>query len=691
MKSHVGVAALAAALLAAVPSAAQPAPRKLDTALLDARTSGCATAQVIISTKKGHRGGVSTALRRHGHEVVAEFPSIDAISARVACDDLAALAGLDSVLSVSHDAVVRPSGLASMPAPEGGRFGRASADGDDGGFGESSDIRTLSGYRSVGVAVIDSGIHPAADFGHRITHFYDFTSGLARRTHPNDPYGHGTHVAGLIAGTFVGVAPDLRLVGLKVLDSQGRGRTTSVIRALEFATANREALGIRAISLSLGHPIYEPASTDPLVQAVEGAVRAGLVVIASAGNLGINPATGEPGYAGVFSPANAPSALTVGALQTFDTWARSDDRVAPYSSRGPSWFDAFAKPDVVAPGHNMLSIAAPGSTLRREFEQRGGTGEYMRLSGTSMAAGVASGLVGLMLEANPHLTPNAIKMALQFSAIPVKDASGAEYDVLAQGAGSINRSGAVQLALAMDATRPAGDKWLTFGMPFETRIAGETHAWSRSMIWGPHRVLGSGIVDENRPAWATGVVWGDGLNDDNIPWGAARLEGDNIVWGTAFDAGDDIVWGTNFIWSDAFEDNIVWGTSFEDDNIVWGSNVVWGSSLLGIRDGDNIVWGTAADEDNIVWGTMTDDNIVWGTFLDDNIVWGTFRDADDNIVWGTYLLADDNIVWGTLHYVDDNIVWGTFRDMDDNIVWGTSVIWGDGLVRETRGNAGAGR
>ena len=198
----------------------------------------------------------------------------------------------------------------------------------------------------------------------------------------SDDYGHGTHVAGLIAadatlsptGEPIGVATGARLIILKALDASGAGRTSDVIAAIEFATANRVSLGIDVINLSLGHAIYEPAATDPLVQAVEAAARAGIVVVASAGNIGRNLTTGEVGYAGITSPGNAPSAITVGALRTGDTVGRGDDCIAGYSSRGPSWYDAYAKPDLVAPGHALVSDASPGSTLFERYPQLRVTG-----------------------------------------------------------------------------------------------------------------------------------------------------------------------------------------------------------------------------------------------------------------------------------------------------------------------------
>src|SRR5207244_3016879 len=187
---------------------------------------------------------------------------------------------------------------------------------------------TVTG-EGVTVALICSGLESSADFTGRIKAFYDFTLPGAPVAAPSDGYGHGTHIAGLIGAagklsggaSYMGVAPQVNFVVLKVLDNQGVGSTSNVISALEFATANKAALGIDIINLSLGHAVYEAAATDPLVQAVQAASRAGLVVVVSAGNYGTNTTTGLVGYAGITSPGNAPSALTVGAASAQDTIA----------------------------------------------------------------------------------------------------------------------------------------------------------------------------------------------------------------------------------------------------------------------------------------------------------------------------------------------------------------------------------
>ncbi len=339
------------------------------------------------------------------------------------------------------------------------------------------------------------------------------------------------------------------------------GATSHVINAIQWAVANRVAYGINIINLSLGHPIFEPAATDPLVQAVEAAVRAGIVVVTSAGNMGTNPLTGQVGYAGISSPGNAPSAITVGAARTFDTTSRADDLVADYSSRGPTWYDGDAKPDVVAPGHRLVSAtfttqALYGAypTLRRTIGGR----RYLALSGTSMAAAVVSGSVALMLEqtrtrfgATP--TPNAVKAMLQHSAFSMTDAGGADYDALTQGAGAVNPAGAIELARDIDPTTPVYGNWLVNGVTESTTIDGQHIVWGEHVVWGEHIVWGESIYS-HRPAWAASVVWGDAaawgqpFTDASVVWGGQVSWGSHIVWGEHVVWGEQIVWGDALVW-----------------------------------------------------------------------------------------------------------------------------------------------
>jgi serine protease AprX len=449
---------IAVLAMPAMAAQAQPPERvksKLDDRLAATiRTGDSSPQRVIIRTTSEGIPALTRALERSGHAVLRRHSIINALTARVPAAALEGLARLPFVESISLDAVVLADQTAAGDSTLRGTL--------------ALPVQAPAGNR-VGVAVIDSGLEPGPEFGDRITGFYDFTQD-GRAASPTDDYGHGTHVAGLIAGSgdlssgkrYRGVAPKARLVALKVLDRNGAGTTSDVISAIEFATANKERLGVDIINLSLGHPIYEPAVTDPLVQAVEAAVRAGLVVVVSAGNYGLSSTTGLPGYAGILSPANAPSAITVGSVRAFETNTRTDDRVAPYSSRGPTWYDGGAKPDLVAPGHGLVAAGAKSSSLYINNPALRVGDAYLRLSGTSMAAGVVSGTAALIVEANraafpsAPLAPNAVKGILQYTALPVRDEQGNPYDFLTQGAGSVNPAGAIEVASRIDPSAPLG-------------------------------------------------------------------------------------------------------------------------------------------------------------------------------------------------------------------------------------------
>jgi serine protease AprX len=305
----------------------------------------------------------------------------------------------------------------------------------------------------VGVAIIDSGVASWHDDlgSDRVTRFADFVN---FQPTAYDDYGHGTHVAGIIAGNGHdsegrrrGIAPGATLLVEKVLDGAGQGYISNVIAAIDYAIANRAALNIRILNLSVAAGVYESFTTDPLTLAAKRAVDAGIVVVSAAGNLGRN-AQGQPQYGGIGAPGNAPWVICVGASSHNGTVSRADDTVAAFSSRGPSAIDHQPKPDLVAPGVGIESTAEAGSTLWNEKPQMRlwgtvatATEPYLSLSGTSMAAPVVSGTIALMLQANPNLTPELVKAILQDTA-----EANASYDTFTQGAGFLNARAAVTLA-----------------------------------------------------------------------------------------------------------------------------------------------------------------------------------------------------------------------------------------------------
>src|SRR5580765_1541480 len=323
--------------------------------------------------------------------------------------------------------------------------------------------------RGIAVAVIDSGINTAHNaLRGRVLVTHDFTGGDGA-----DHYGHGTHVAAIIAGQagrtadtrdYRGIAPGAYLLNLRVLGDDGSGTISDVIEAIDWTIEHRREYNVRIINLSMGAPVLQPYRDDPLCEAVERAVRAGLVVVAAAGNYG-KTADGKMVMGGITAPANSPYAIAVGAIDTHDTAQRSDDTLATYSSKGPTRYDLVLKPDLAAPGSHIKSAEAADSYLSKNYPQRhvSGTGAdaVMQLSGTSMAAGFVSGAAALVLDAREELTPQDTKTALQVTSTFLSSAG-----VVGAGAGMINALAAVELAATNE-------------IPKSTTIAGEEASTSR--------------------------------------------------------------------------------------------------------------------------------------------------------------------------------------------------------------------
>jgi serine protease AprX len=438
--------AVGAGIQAAGPRDRAPhaAHSRLDSVLIDRAHSGSGISDVIIQTREGATAepAIAACLGTAG----LRFTTLSAQLAAVPDACLERLAVDPSVLSISVDRGVTGSLQRTTRAAVGAAWVTEHLGFDGAG---------------VGVAIIDSGVAAWHDElgGNRIVHFADF---VARQAQPYDDYGHGTHVAGIIAGSGQnsggarrGIAPGASLIVLKALDGAGDGNVGQVIAAVDYAVRHRNTYNIRVLNLSVAAPVYESYNTDPLTQAVRRAVDAGIVVITAAGNLG-RDASGVLQYGGITAPGNAPWVLTVGASDDRGTPDGSDDAVAPFSSRGPSLIDGSAKPDLVAPGVGIESLGDPGSllyqarpTARRWGTVRTASEPYLTLSGTSMAAPIVSGTVALMLQANPSLTPQNVKTILQRTAV-----SNSRYDQLTQGAGFLNARAAVEMARALAAEPP---------------------------------------------------------------------------------------------------------------------------------------------------------------------------------------------------------------------------------------------
>jgi len=282
----------------------------------------------------------------------------------------------------------------------------------------NGDLAFAGGWngKGIGIAVIDSGVGSAYDLNtddnqsSRISYNESFVPGDFSS---GDAFGHGTHISGIIAGNaytsstsyypgvYRGIAPEAKIINLRALDSNGAGTVSSVISAIQAAIRLKNTYNIRVINLSLARGVYESYTLDPLCQAVESAWRAGIVVVAAAGNMGQYNGAGTNGYATIGAPGNEPYVITVGATNTHGTGSQAAQTMTSYSSKGPTSFDHIVKPDLMAPGNRVVSrIGSQGNSLVASYPELAvcpcnssrtscgatyGSARYMRLSGTIIA------------------------------------------------------------------------------------------------------------------------------------------------------------------------------------------------------------------------------------------------------------------------------------------------------------------
>jgi serine protease AprX len=412
-------------------------------------------------------------------------------------------------------------------------------------------------YRGAGVvvAVVDSGVYEHGDYYNTLLGQFDFVNGAGGVQTPfSDPFGHGTHIAGMMGADgyhsasykYQGAATRASIVSLRVLDDQGRGSVSNLIAAMDWILdVGIPTYGIRVANLSLGKGVDEPQALDPLVQAVDAVWDAGVAVVVSAGNYG------QSGHYTITSPGNSRKVITVGSVTDNGSGKNfADDQVSTYSSSGPTLYDHVLKPDLLAPGNKVVSTFAEYSTIEsllppgRVLCGQWGPNcneRYLQLSGTSMAAAVVSGSVTRMLDKNSSLNPATIKARL------MKTARKMDGDPTLTGAGVLD------VDSAMNATGVVTGQALS---PLINLSADGTRVYveDTAALWGGSQWAASTL-------WSNASLWSNGyLLADGYLWADAYLWANGYMWSNAYLWPNGALWSSSTLWSNAY---------------LWANGILW--------------------------------------------------------------------------------------------------------------------
>ncbi len=466
-----------------------------------------------------------------GGHVTDKIDIINAVVADVPQANLARLAHMAGVMGVMSDRTVKSTGNTFSPAEnhrddDNVTFDYAKVVGADqvwanGNLGQD-----------VTVATLDTGIDPTflnlrVAPGIRQDRYLAYYDAIADKTYesprllrsPRDPNGHGTHVAGIIGnsdkegGHFVGIAPSVNFVSVRVLDESGMGTYADVLRGLNWIVQHKDEYNIRVLNMSMYATPVAPYWADPYNLAVMAAWKAGIVVIASAGNDGPEPLS-------IGVPGNTPYIITVGAFtDNYTPNDLGDDYIPPFSAAGPT-LDAFVKPDMIAPGAHMTSLMRNNTYLAQHYPENRIHGTYFKMSGTSMSAAVVTGITALMLHAQPNLTPDQVKYRLSMTARPqFSEATGEmAYSIWQQGAGRVWAPEAVSTNIPGAANQ---------GMDIAADLAGTQH-YEGYTTWNPQTGQFE-IRDGGYATWSGGyATWSGGY----ASWsgGYATWSGGDTNW-----------------------------------------------------------------------------------------------------------------------------------------------------------------
>jgi Subtilase family len=461
---------------------------------------------VIVRELPGAGSVPEHAVEAFGGVVERYIPIIDGFVAEVPAAAVPDLRRLDGIYSVTLNSSVRLLGTVDGIDPNK----------DPGSWLKvAKNTKLLEMWQhgftgqGVDVALIDSGVAPVDGLAMQVINGPDLSfDSQAENLTDVDTYGHGTHMAGLIAGRdssippgkedeqvdnrFVGAAPGARIVSLKVAASDGATDVSQVIAAIDWVVQHRasDGLNIRVLNLSFGTDGTQSYLEDPLAYAVEVAWLRGIVVVVSAGNSGF-------GTAQLNNPAYDPYVIAVGADDTRGTDDPKDDVIPAWQTRG----NATRHPDLVAPGKSLVSLRDPGSFVDEANPgARVGSTRFFRGSGSSQAAAIVSGAVATVLEQHPELTPDQVKALLMTTSVPLPNA-----DPVAQGAGLINLHRAREAKIS------------TIGAAVQT--------WPRSSGLGSLQLARGSVLTEDEGVVLQGeqTIFGDAW--DGGSWASSSFEG----------------------------------------------------------------------------------------------------------------------------------------------------------------------
>jgi serine protease AprX len=438
----------------------------------------------VIIQKMGAAAGLEAQVERLGGKVLADLGIINAFAAEMTAGAARELATHSSVRWVSLDAKVEPTACSQCIDTANLLNAYDSAV-------RAKELWNVAPYlqgQGIGVAVLDSGVSPNSDFYttagvNRQVANVRFNSDY-NQTAISDGYGHGTHVASIVGGNgsasggkYIGVAPMVKIINVKVSNDNGSASTQNVVQGLQWVLQNKTAYNIRVVNLSLNSALAESYHTSPLDAAVEVLWFNGIVVVVSAGN---------NGSAMLYPPANDPFVITVGAADDKGTNSISDDAMASFSAYGTTE-SGFAKPDLVAPGKNITArLITTNSNLVVAHPANLVNNQYFRMSGTSMAAPVVSGVVALLLQDEPGLTPDQVKYRLMATA----NKSWVGNSAAKAGAGYVDAYAAVLGASTQNANTGitasqllwTGSTPITWGSVAWNSVAWNSVAWN-SVAW----------------------------------------------------------------------------------------------------------------------------------------------------------------------------------------------------------------